>query len=118
MLSVFLMASLLSLTVGPLAATLGRGEDHHCTCCPKGACKCCKRSDAPASGPTFSSSYTCPKQCGCAGVAAAPRLSLDAPEAVRELTVRRFAAVIRPGESLSGPASRTPDPRHQRPPPA
>ena len=112
-LSVLLMSSLLSLGAGPLAATLGRSEDHRCACCPKGACKCCRRSDAPAGGPTISSRY---KNCGCAGMPAAPRLSLDTPEAARDLTVR-FAAAICPGESLASPAGRTPDPLHQRPPP-
>ena len=112
-LSVLLMSSLLSLGAGPLAATLGRGEDHRCACCPKGACKCCRRSDAPAGGPIISSRY---KNCGCAGMPAAPRVSLDAPEAARVLTLR-FAAVIRSGESLASPAGRPPDPRHQRPPP-
>lgn len=113
-LSVLLMSSLLSLGAGPLAATLGRSEDHRCACCPKGACKCCRRSDAPAGGPTISSRY---KNCGCAGMPAAPRVSLDAPEAARELTVR-FAAVIHSGESLASPAGRAPDPLHQRPPPS
>ena len=112
-LSVLLMSSLLSLSAGPLAATLGRSEDHRCACCPKGACKCCRRTEAPAGGPTISSRD---KNCGCAGMPAAPRLSLDAPEAARELTVR-FAAVIHSCEPLSNPAGRTPDPLHQRPPP-
>ncbi len=112
-LSVLLMTSLLSLSAGPLAATLGRSEDHRCACCPKGACKCCRRSDAPASGPIISSRY---KNCGCAGMPAGPRLSLDAPEAAGELTVR-FAAVIRFFESPANPACRAPDPRQQRPPP-
>lgn len=112
-LSVLLMSSLLSLGAGPLAATLGRSEDHRCACCPKGACKCCRRTDAPAGGPTISSRY---KKCGCAGMPAAPRLSLDTPEAARELTVR-FAAETHSGEPLASPAGRTPDPRHQRPPP-
>ena len=113
-LSVLLMSSLLSLGAGPLAATLGRSEDHRCACCPKGACKCCRRSDAPAGGPTISSRY---KNCGCVGMPAAPRVSPDAPEAAREPTVR-FAAAIPSGESLASPAGRAPDHRHQRPPPA
>lgn len=112
-LSALLMTSLLSLGAGPLAATLGRGEDRRCACCPKGACKCCRRSDAPAGGPTISSRD---KNCGCAGMPAAPRVSLDAPEPARDLTVR-LAAVTRSAESLASPAGRTPDPRHQRPPP-
>ena len=113
-LSVLLMSSLLSLNAGPLAATLGRSEDHRCACCPKGACKCCRRSDAPAGGPTVSSRY---KNCGCAGMPAAPRVSLDSPEAAGELTVR-LAAVIHSRELLANPAGRAPDPRHQRPPPS
>ena len=113
-LSVLLMSSLLSLSAGPLAATLGRGEDHRCACCPKGACKCCRRSDAPAGGPTISSRY---KNCGCAGMPAGPRVSLDAPEPARELTVL-FAAANHSCEPLSSPTGRTPDPRHQRPPPS
>ena len=112
-LSVLLMTSLLSLGAGPLAATLGQSEDHRCACCPKGACKCHRRSDAPAGGPTISSRY---KNCGCAGMPAAPRLSLDTPEAARELTVL-FAAVIHSRELLANPAGRAPDPRYQRPPP-
>jgi len=111
--SLLLMTSLLSLSAGPLAATLGRSEDHRCACCPKGACKCCRRTEAPAGGPTISSRD---KNCGCAGMPAAPRLSLDAPEPARELTVL-FAAAIRSAESLASPAGRAPDPLHQRPPP-
>jgi hypothetical protein len=54
--------------------------------------------------------------CGCAGLPAAPRLSLDAPEAAREPTVP-LAAVIYSGKLPASPAGRAPDPRHQRPPP-
>lgn len=113
-LSILLTTSLLSLSAGPLAASLGRSEAHRCACCPRGACKCCKRSDAPAGGPTISSRY---QNCGCAGMPAASRLSLDAPEAAGDLTVL-LAAVIRSAESLASATGRAPDPLHQRPPPS
>jgi hypothetical protein len=68
-LSVLVMSSLMSLSVGPLAVALGRDENHRCACCPKGTLKCCRRPGSPASGPSLRATL-CLRGCGCAGAPA------------------------------------------------
>ena len=116
-LSALFAALMLSLSLAPLAATIGSGEDHQCNCgCPKGKCKCCKRSSAPAGGPTITSSDACAGQCGCAGVLRIPSQMFCPPAAARQLAVQLNAGTLtaQPRFRL---AARTPDPLHQRPPP-
>jgi hypothetical protein len=117
-LSVLFAALMLSLSLAPLAATLGREEDHQCNCgCPKGKCKCCKRSPASAGDPTITSGYPCAGQCGCA-VFLRISSKLFYPLAV----ARDWAVLLDAGAPAAQPllwlAARTPDPLHQRPPPS
>ena len=115
-LSVLLMTSLLSLGAGPLAATLGRGEDHRCACCPKGACKCCRRSGSPASGPALDAKLVCPGGCGCAGVTRTPVPIPYLLVPARHAGVQ-IGAALPTARAGAHPAGAPPNPLHQRPPP-
>jgi len=117
-LSALFAALMLSLSLTPLAATLGRDEDHQCNCgCPKGQCKCCRRTPPGAGGPAVSSKFTCPGSCGCAGVWRIPSKLFYPLAAARELAVRLDAGAPAAQPHLRL-AARTPDPLHQRPPPS
>ena len=58
-LSALFVAQMLSFSLLPLTATMGRSEGYRCTCCPKGKCRCGHGTPKPGGGPSILSSYSC-----------------------------------------------------------
>lgn len=115
-LSVLFVAQMLSFSLPPLTATMGRSEGYRCTCCPKGKCRCGHGTPKPGGGPLILSSYSCPNQCGCTGLQARSSTKLFSAADAQTAVIVFETGELSPG-TLFCPLGRIPCPLYQRPPP-
>jgi hypothetical protein len=115
-LSALFVVQMLSFSLLPLTATMGRSEGYRCTCCPKGKCRCGHGTPTPGGGPLILSSYSCPSQCNPASVQARSTKNLFSATEARAAVIVFETGELSPGTVIC-PLSRIPCTLCQRPPP-